>query len=81
MLRTERYVQTTSISVATCPICQEVHDYDFKVMIDQAVGVMHMMTSRVERRTCAVTCPSKGGAFVVEVPVTLWSGQELVGIR
>lgn len=81
MLRKERYVQTTNISVTKCPICQKLHDYDFKVMIAQAVGVMHMMTSWVEQRTCAVTCPSKGGTFMVEVPVTLWSGQELVGIR
>jgi hypothetical protein len=43
--------------------------------------VMHMMTSRTETLTCAVSCPTKGTQFLVDVPVTLWSGQTLVSIR
>lgn len=80
MIQKQRVTQTTSISLTQCPICAEVHSFDFNVLIEEMVGVMHMMTSRVERRTCAVNCPTKGGSFIVDVPVTLWSGQELLRV-
>lgn len=80
MARTQRVTQTTSISLTQCPICNEVHSFDFKVLIEEMVGVMHMMTSRVDTRACTVNCPTKGGSFMVDVPVTLWSGQELLGV-
>lgn len=79
-VQSQRFTQTTSISLTQCPICNQVHNYDFNVLIQEIVGVMHMMTSRVESRTCAVTCPAKGGSFMVDVPVTLWSGQKLLKV-
>lgn len=55
--------------------------YDFQAVIDEVVGVMHMMTMKVETRSCAVACPAKGSSFVVDVPVTLVSGQTLVTLK
>jgi hypothetical protein len=55
--------------------------YDFQAVIDEVVGVMHMMTMKVETKSCAVACPEKGSSFVVDVPVTLVSGQTLVALK
>lgn len=78
MLRTERVRRTVSVSSTMCPICGGTHEFDFRALIEQVVGVMHMMTSHVESRTCWAQCPTNGGQFVVDVEVTLWSGQTLL---
>lgn len=79
-MRKQRVTQEASVSLAECPICNEVHYFNFSALIEEEIGVMHMMTSRVENRSCAVTCPTKGGNFMVDVPVTLWSGQKLIKV-
>lgn len=80
-MQTQRVRRPANASVASCPICGGQHSFDFQTTIDEVVGVMYMMTSRVEIRTCAVVCPVKGTQFVVDVPVVLWSGQTLVAIQ
>lgn len=79
-MRKERVHQTVSVSSALCPVCGATHDLDFVALIEQVVGVMHMMTSRVESLTCLAQCPTKGEQFVVDVEVTLWSGQTLLRV-
>ncbi|MGZ5452425.1 MAG: hypothetical protein ACXW5U_31710 [Thermoanaerobaculia bacterium] len=51
------------------------------MVIDEIVDVMFMMTVRTETTACAVVCPTKGQEFMVDVPVTLYSGQSVVSIQ
>jgi hypothetical protein len=80
-MQTVRSSHPANVAVAKCPACGGQHAFDFQAVIDEVVGVMHLMTSRTETRSCAVSCPTKGTQFMVDVPVTLWSGQTLVNIR
>jgi Na+-translocating ferredoxin:NAD+ oxidoreductase RnfC subunit len=58
-MRTVRTTRAEHFSVAHCPICNGEHVYDFQAVIDEVVGVMHMMMMKVETKSCAVTCPEK----------------------
>jgi hypothetical protein len=80
-MHTVRKSLQTNVGMAKCPVCGGQHTFNFQAVIDEVVGVMHMTTSRVDTRSCSVTCPTKGTQFMVDVPVTLWSGQTLVNIR
>ena len=80
-MQTVRSSRPARVAVAKCPACRGQHSFDFQAVIDEVVGVMHMMTSRVETRSCAVTCPTKNTTIMVDVPVTLWSGQTLVDVK
>jgi uncharacterized ParB-like nuclease family protein len=77
----ERGTMSVTLSEIHCPICNGKHKYDFQALIDEVCGVMHMMTFKTETRACTVTCLAKGGSFVVDVPVSLSSGQTLVALK
>lgn len=80
-MRTVRSKRAEHFSVAHCPMCSGKHIYDFQAVIDEVVDVMHMMTMKVETRPYSLACPEKAGSFVVDVPVTLVSGQTLVTLK
>jgi hypothetical protein len=80
-MRTIRSRQTETVTVTDCPHCGASHQFDLQAVIDETIGVMHMMTIRTEVKTCAVTCPDKGQTLMVDVPVLLTSGQTLVSIK
>jgi hypothetical protein len=77
----ERGSQSESVSVDPCPACGQAHVFNFTAIIDEVVGVMHMMLSRTETKTCGVSCPVTSKRFAVDVPVMLFSGQALVYVR
>ena len=80
-MQTIRKRQRESVTVAPCPICGGGHDFDLQATIDERIGVMHMYTTRTVTKSCSLSCPEKGGAFVVDIPVVLTSGQSLVSIK
>jgi hypothetical protein len=55
--------------------------YNFQAIIDEVVGVIHMMRMFSDTKSITVVCPENGGAFVVDVPVALYSGQSLVSLK
>ena len=67
--------------VCKCPACGGSHSFDLTVVMDESVGGMFLMTMRTETMTCSLVCPVKGATIVVDVPVTLMSGQSLVEVR
>lgn len=73
--------QSESAVVKPCPICGGRHEYNLRATIEETVGVMHMMVSRIETRSCTVVCPEKKEPFLIEVPVSLWSGQSLKSLK
>lgn len=80
MLRVERVRQAISVSNVACPACGATHTVDLEALIEQVVGVMHMMTSWTETHTCLAQCPTTGDDFAIDVDVTLWSGQTLLQV-
>jgi len=79
-MRTVRKRYTKAVAVTSCPSCGNEHSFDFQLVMDEVTDVAFMMTSWVETSSCTVTCPKTGKDFVVDVPVTLWSGQTLVSV-
>lgn len=80
-MRTVRKILSKTVPVAKCPLCGKEHSFDFQLIIEEVVDVVFMMTSRSESKSCAVICPNKQAEFVVDVPVTLWSGQSLLEVK
>jgi RNase P subunit RPR2 len=80
-MQTVRSRQTETVAVTDCPHCGSAHRFDLQAVIDEVIGVMHMVTTRTEIKTCAVTCPDKGQTLMVDVPVLLTSGQTLVSVK
>lgn len=76
-----RKTYTKTITVTSCPSCGKDHTFDFQLVMDEVTDVVFMMASWVEKRSCTVSCPTTGKSFVVDVPVTLWSGQTLVSVK
>jgi len=76
-----RSSRSASVVLTSCPACGQQHSFDFQAIIDEVVGVMHFMAIRTETRTCAVNCPNSGKLIMVDVPVTLYSGQTLVSVK
>ncbi len=79
-METVTRTQSETLSV-TCPICGRQHKYNFKAIIEEVIGIMHLMVARTESKSCSVVCPDKGSSFVVDVPITLWSGQSLRDLK
>lgn len=67
--------------VTNCPACGGDHSFNLTIIIDELVGGMFMMTMRTETITCSLTCPVKGTTIVIDVPVTLISGQSVVQVK
>lgn len=80
-MQTIRKSKRETITVSNCPHCGSEHQFDLQAIIDETIGVMHMMTVRKEIKPCAVSCPENGNIFMVDVPVILTSGQTLVSVR
>lgn len=80
MEKVQRNRQQT-IEITNCPACGGKHSFNLTVVIDEQVGGLFLMTMRTETRTCGLICPVKGTTIVVEVPVTLVSGQSLIQVR
>lgn len=80
-MQTIRKRQSESITVTDCPHCGGEHQFDLQAIIDETIGVMHLMTMRTEIKSCSVLCPDKSASFVVDVPVVLSSGQTLVSVK
>ena len=80
-MRTVRNAHSQTIADVQCPHCGQKHSFNFRVVIDAVVDVSFMMRFWVETTSCAVVCPTKGEEFMVDVPVTLYSGQSLVSVR
>jgi len=80
-METIRVKRQQPFKIKKCPACKKKHSFNLTAIIDEVVGGMFMMTTRVEIMTCSLTCPDKGTTIVVEVPVTLMSGQSLVEVQ
>lgn len=80
-MRTVRSTQSQQVSIENCPHCGSGHEFELSAVIDEVVGVMHMMKIETVVRQCSVMCPEKGLPIIVGVPVTLYSGQTLVDVR
>lgn len=70
-----------TLDVKECPICGDSHAFDFSALVETQMDVMHFMVSRKETRACSVSCPTKGKHFVIDVPITLWSGETLLDMN
>lgn len=80
-METVRTNRPQSFEISKCPACGGSHSFNLTAVIDESVGGMFLMTMRTEIMTCSLTCPVKGTTIVVDVPVTLVSGQSLVKVR
>lgn len=80
-MKTVRSNRPQPFEVSKCPACDGKHSFNLTVVIDSLVGGMFMMTMRNETMSCSLTCPVKGTTIIVEVPVTLVSGESLVQVR
>lgn len=80
-MQVERSTQSESVTVDPCPVCGQAHLFSFTAIIDEVVGVMHLMVPRMETKTCGVTCPVTSKRFAVDVPVMLFSGQKLIAVK
>lgn len=80
-METVRTRRPQPVEVKKCPACGGGHSFNLTAVIDELVGGMFMMTMHTETVTCSVTCPVKGVTIVIDVPVTLTSGESLVGVR
>lgn len=80
-METIRTSRQQLFKVDKCPACGGSHSYNLTTVIDESIGGMFMMTLRTETVACSLTCPAKGVPIVIDVPVTLVSGQSLVQVR
>ena len=80
-MQTIRRRQSETVTVTDCPHRGGTHAFNLQAVIEETLGVMHMMTTRIEIKSCAVTCPDKGKTLMVDVPVVLSSGQSLVSVK
>jgi|GEM_PF-2614628 len=80
-METIRCKRMKEVEVKKCPACRKKHKFNLSILIDEAVGGFFMMMTRVETIACSFTCPVKGTTIVVEVPVTLTSGQSLAEVQ
>ena len=80
-MRKVRSTQKQQALVRECPHCGASHQFDLTAVIDAIVDVMHMMSVREEVRSCSVICPVKNLPIIVDVPVTLYSGQTLINVQ
>lgn len=80
-MQTIRVSRPEPFEIKKCPACGKKHSFNLTAIIEEVVGGIFMMTQRVETMTCSLTCPRKGITIVVDVPVTLVSGQSLVEVR
>ena len=80
-MKTIRTRRDQPFEVTNCPACGAKHSFNLAVVIDSEVGGMFMMTMRVETMACSLTCPNKNATIMVDVPLTLISGESLISVR
>ncbi|MBN2346742.1 MAG: hypothetical protein JXO51_10175 [Candidatus Aminicenantes bacterium] len=80
-METIRRKKMQEVEVKKCPACKKKHKFNVAILTDEAVGGFFLMVTRIETISCSFTCPDTGTTIVVEVPVTLTSGQSIAGVQ